>query len=106
MQLMPPTAKDISRTLKIADYDMKNPVDSIYFGTYYISWLNRFFKGNFRDVVAGYNAGAGNVIKWKKDYDHTDTDIYTEQIPFDETRAYVLCAEKYLIKYTLLLKKP
>jgi tetratricopeptide (TPR) repeat protein len=103
MQLMPPTAGDISKKLKQPVYDIKNPQDAIRFGTYYLSWLNKFFKGNFRDVVAGYNAGPGNIQKWKSEYDKSDIDLYTEQIPFDETRAYVLFTEKYLIQYNVIL---
>jgi predicted negative regulator of RcsB-dependent stress response len=104
MQLMPPTAKDISNKIRKSPYNMKDPSDSITFGAYYLSWLTKFFKGNFRDVIAGYNAGPGNVIKWKKELDKSDIDIYTEQIPFDETRGYVLYTEKYLIQYALLMR--
>jgi Transglycosylase SLT domain len=104
MQLMPPTAKDISNKIKKSPYNMKDPSDSITFGAYYLSWLTKFFKGNFRDVIAGYNAGPGSVIKWKKELDKSDIDIYTEQIPFEETRGYVLYTEKYLIQYALLMR--
>lgn len=103
MQLMPPTAKDISKKLSQPVYDIKKPEDAIRFGTYYLSWLNKFFKGNFRDIIAGYNAGPGNIQKWKSEYDKSDIDVYTEQIPFDETRAYVLFTEKYLIQYNVIL---
>jgi predicted Zn-dependent protease len=103
MQLMPSTAGDISKKIKQPLYDMKNPEDAIRFGTYYLSWLNKFFKGNLRDIVAGYNAGPGNIQKWKSQYDKTDIDVYTEQIPFDETRAYVLYTEKYLIQYNIIM---
>ena len=102
MQLMPPTAKDIAKNAKIGSYDMKVPSDAIRFGTFYLSWLNRYCKGNFRDMVAGYNAGAGNVIKWRKQFAASDEDLFTEQVPFEETRSYILRTEKYLIQYRLL----
>jgi soluble lytic murein transglycosylase len=66
MQLMPVTAKDISKNTKIREYDMKSPADAVRFGTFYLGWLSKYFKGNFSDMVAGYNAGAGNVNKWRK----------------------------------------
>lgn len=102
MQLMPPTAKDIAKNTKTASYDMKVPSDAIRFGSFYLNWLNRYCKGNFRDMVAGYNAGAGNVIKWRKQYASSDEDLFTEQVPFEETRSYILRTEKYLIQYRLL----
>jgi tetratricopeptide (TPR) repeat protein len=102
MQLMPPTAKDVSRNTKTPVYDMKIPSDAVRFGTFYLNWLKKYFKGNFRDMVAGYNAGAGNVNKWRKSYSSGDDDLYTEQVPFEETRGYILRTEKYLIQYRLL----
>lgn len=66
MQLMPATASGIASQLKMNEYNLKNPLTSIEMGAQYISWLNRYFKGNFDFIVAGYNAGAGNVNKWKK----------------------------------------
>ncbi|MGL4369176.1 MAG: transglycosylase SLT domain-containing protein [Spirochaetota bacterium] len=104
MQLMPPTAKDVAKKLKVAQYDMKNPADAIRFGANYLSWLDRFFKGNFREMVAGYNAGAGNVQKWKKQFAGSDEDLFTEQVPFEETRGYMLRTEKFLIQYGLFVK--
>ena len=105
MQLMPPTAKDVASKMKLFDYDMKNQVDAIRFGTYYLGWLEKYFKGNFRDMVAGYNAGAGNVNKWHKQYSRDDDDLFVEQVPFEETRGYMLRTEKYIIQYRLQLHK-
>jgi soluble lytic murein transglycosylase len=105
MQLMPITAKEISKNTKTREYDMKNPADAVRFGTFYLGWLSKYFKGNFSDMVAGYNAGAGNVNKWRKQYFSGDEDLYTEQVPFDETRSYILKTQKYLLQYRLLLQK-
>ncbi|HEY0164175.1 MAG TPA: lytic transglycosylase domain-containing protein, partial [Sphingomicrobium sp.] len=43
-------------------------------------------------AVASYNAGAGNVRKWVRNYGdprHTDVLRWIERIPFMETRGYV-----------------
>lgn len=105
MQLMPPTAKDIARNLKLKSYDMKRPADAIRFGAYYLAWLDRFFKGDIREMVAGYNAGPGNVQQWKKKYAEKDEDLFTERVPFDETRSYMLRIDKYFFQYSLILKR-
>lgn len=101
MQLMPPTAKQIARELKMKEFNLKDPLTSITFGIKYITWLNKMFKGDFENIVAGYNAGAGNVKKWIKD-SNADDDYSTEFIPFQETRYYILRTYKFLIQYKLL----
>jgi soluble lytic murein transglycosylase len=105
LQLMPATAKDIAKSIKVKEFELKDPADSIRFGTYYLSWLSRFFKGNRREMVAGYNAGAGNVQLWKKKYNALDEDQFAEQVPFDDTRGYMLLTDKFFIQYDLMLKR-
>ncbi|MDY6970200.1 MAG: lytic transglycosylase domain-containing protein, partial [Spirochaetota bacterium] len=106
MQLMPETAKGVAKDLKISSYDLKNPLISITFGTRYLQWLKRIFPGgytkSFEKIVGGYNAGAGNVIKWRKKLRYNDIDYYIEFIPFKETKGYILRTKKYLIQYKLI----
>jgi len=99
MQLMPPTAKDLARELGIKSFDLKNPCTSIQFGTRYLAWLRKFFNNNFTYMVAGYNAGAGNVQKWRQKFSSQDEDFFTEFIPFLETRYYILRTGKFLTQY-------
>jgi len=106
MQLMPPTAKGIANNLKISAYDLKDPCTSIKFGANYISWLNRYYKGQIEYMVAAYNGGAGNVDKWKaRELNSKDIDYFSEFTPFDETRDYIFRTKKYLIQYESVYKK-
>lgn len=104
MQLMPPTANGIAKELKIPKYDLIDPCTSIKFGANYISWLDRYYKGQIEYMVAGYNAGAGNVDKWKSAAANKDIDHFSEFTPFDETRDYIFRTKKYMIQYETIYK--
>lgn len=104
MQLMPATAKGIARSLGMKRFDLKDPCTSIRFGAHYLAWLDRMFKGNFVSAVAAYNAGAGNVIKWRKTLS-SDDDYFTEFLPFEETRYYILRTRKFLTQYEIMSRR-
>ena len=101
MQLMPNTAKDISKTLdsdeKVNFEDLSkeeiankllNPELNINLGTKYISTLINKYKSIELALVA-YNAGSGNVDNWIEQgiLDKNGTNI--ENVPFKETNNYV-----------------
>ncbi|OHD71236.1 MAG: hypothetical protein A2W19_10670 [Spirochaetes bacterium RBG_16_49_21] len=102
MQIMPGTAKGIARGLKINTYELTDPCTSIQIGAQYISRLFRHFKNNFHYMIAAYNAGAGNVTRWKDRIPAGDMDYFTEFTPFIETRYYILRTEKLLTQYNLI----
>jgi soluble lytic murein transglycosylase len=61
-------------------------------GSAYFQRLLNTWDGNVPLAVASYNAGAGNVRKWVRNYgDPRQTDVlrWIERIPFMETRGYV-----------------
>ena len=82
MQLTPSTARGIAiRTRGSAFHtdDLYNPEINIRYGAWYLE--NLFQKyGSERLVLAAYNAGQGNVDRWRAN---------GEPIQFPETRAYV-----------------
>ena len=86
MQLTPETARGIAiRTHGSAFHtkDLYNPEINIRYGAWYLHNLFRKY-GNERLVLAAYNAGQGNVDKWRAS---------GEGIQFAETRAYVETVE-------------
>lgn len=91
MQVMPNTAKEISIWLKeeYENIDLLKPDDNIRYGTWYLSSLNKQFKGNTMMVLAAYNAGSGRVTNWLELSPRDITSYRIEDIPFKETREYV-----------------
>ena len=84
MQIMLSTAKDMDP--EITQEELLAPDINIDLGSRYLKRLLTKFDGNIPKAVAAYNAGAGNVVKWKSE-EKGDLDI--EKIPFSETKKYV-----------------
>ncbi|HEY0143163.1 MAG TPA: transglycosylase SLT domain-containing protein [Thermoanaerobaculia bacterium] len=91
MQLMPPTANDHGRKLRIAfaSSRLENPDINIQLGTFHLRMLMNMFQNNQYLAVASYNAGQGNVLKWRRGAPRKPLDEFLESIPFPETRNYV-----------------
>lgn len=97
MQLMPATAKAVSRQLRTR-YDRdaltRDPAYNIELGSKYLGDLINQFDGSYIMAIAGYNAGPHRVRRWVKEFgDPRKPDVdpidWIEQIPFTETRNYV-----------------
>jgi soluble lytic murein transglycosylase-like protein len=71
MQLMPRTGRWMGAR------DLYNPEQNVDAGVKYIAYLDKRFDGDLRKIVAAYNGGEGNVMR------------YRGIPPFRETRQYV-----------------
>ena len=91
MQVMPATARWIAHKLGMSDYRKKQvgSMDSnLIFGTYYMKTILGWFDNNPVLASAAYNAGPSRARQWRGDIP-LEGAIYTETIPFSETRDYV-----------------
>ena len=88
MQLMPPTSKELARRLHTSS-NAENPRVNITLGTFYFKQLVDMFNGSQLLTVASYNAGMGNVLRWKRAAPGRPLDELIESMPFQETRNYV-----------------
>jgi soluble lytic murein transglycosylase len=97
MQLMPATAREQARRLKLR-YDLaKLTADESYnlrLGTDFLGNLVTRYGGLYPLAAAAYNAGPGNLNKWLARYGDprngkVDLIDWMESIPFEETRNYV-----------------
>lgn len=113
MQLMPATAKSVSRKLKISYSKNKltsQPDYNTLLGSTYLNTLIRKFDGSYILAIAAYNAGPSRVKRWTKEWGDPrrgDIDVidWIELIPFKETRNYVQRVMENLQVYRQLLRE-
>lgn len=91
MQLMPSTAATIANggKGKLDANSLTNPSTNIRFGVQHLRDLLTLYKGDLVLAIAAYNAGSGNVNRWRKSLGELPGDAFVESIPYPETREYV-----------------
>lgn len=103
MQLMPATAKQVSKQLKIrapSRQDLYTPAFNINLGSKYIGDMLKKFNGNRALASAAYNAGPHRVKAWLPEDNELPADVWVDTIPFTETREYV----RAIFEYTALFE--
>jgi soluble lytic murein transglycosylase len=104
MQIMFPTAKRFSK--KIKKQQLFIPSKNIPIGLKYLDILLKKFDGNLIYTIASYNAGEGNVDKWRiKHFNGKNILHDIENIPFKETRIYVKSILRNYFFYEELYKE-
>lgn len=101
MQLMPKTAKEVAGALQcpFSKRSLKDPAYNLRLGQTYLNQLLTLpqVQGNLMFVAVAYNAGPGNLNKWKNKMDYQDDPLmFLEVLPSKETRGFI---ERILINY-------
>ncbi|MES0490190.1 MAG: lytic transglycosylase domain-containing protein [Leptospirales bacterium] len=104
MQIMPATARDLNRRMKIQNLDLYNPEHSIQLAAKFFSYIYKRHHGEFELSAISYNAGPARVSRWLKEYKGADTQLFLEQIPIRETYYYVKRTSGYYHRYKVLLE--
>lgn len=102
MQLMPGTANQVARKLKIKRLKRDQIIDvktNIILGSNYLSGRYRYFNEHKVLATAAYNAGPNRVKKWLPEEGSIPADIWIDSIPYNETRNYVKNILAYLVIY-------
>ncbi len=111
MQLMPATAKSISKSAGVGFSLYRLTADPDYnltLGQSYLAGLLDDFKGSLPMAIAAYNAGPHRVRQWvRENGDPRDKEVdavdWVEMIPLNETRNYVQRVLENLQVYRLQL---
>ncbi|MEO8875718.1 MAG: lytic transglycosylase domain-containing protein, partial [Polyangiaceae bacterium] len=90
MQLLPETARVTAGDPKIDDQALMDPATNIRIGAKYLHELLNRFHGSAPLAVAAYNAGPEAVERWISRASGETLDVFVEQIPYAETRGYVI----------------
>ncbi|WP_338024944.1 transglycosylase SLT domain-containing protein [Alteromonas hispanica] len=94
MQLMPGTAKYVAQA-KVSQSQLFNVNENVEFGVQYLRYLMDKLNNNPVLVSASYNAGWRKVLEWLPENEALPVDIWIENIPYKETRAYVKAVMAY-----------
>lgn len=108
MQMMPATAKLMSKIYKIHFKDKKELFQqdkNITLGSAYLADLAKKFNNHPILMAAAYNAGPGKVKHWLHEFEGDDIDRFIEIIPWQETRNYLKNVLAYYVVYQYRLQK-
>jgi soluble lytic murein transglycosylase len=92
MQVMPETGRGLASGAGIRQWDadlLFNPEINVALGTRFLADQMRAYNGSLPSVFAAYNAGPGRIRTWSRFPEYRDEELFTERIPFTETRDYV-----------------
>ena len=109
MQLMPRTAEYIAKRKFRGEHKdtMKIPEYNLELGQKYVNHLfdQEYVGRNLMYGLVSYNAGPGNMLKWRKRQKSSRNDplLYVETVPAQETRKYVegIMARLWIYQYRL-----
>lgn len=101
MQIMPGTGKELARGLQYpwSPRKMREPAYNLSLGQNYLKQLMSHpeVNNNLIFTAVAYNAGPGNLAKWKKKMTYqNDPLLFIESIPSKETRSFV---ERIVVNY-------
>ncbi len=102
MQIMPATGARLAEAVGIEPWDdemLYHPEINVHLGTRYVAQHWDRFDGSLPSVFSAYNAGAHRVERWSNFPDYGREELFTERIPFRETRDYVKILTRNLALY-------
>lgn len=92
MQIMPATGRRLAEAVGIERWDpevLYHPEINVHLGTRYLAQHLENYDGSLPAVFSAYNAGSHRVEWWSEFPEYGNDQLFTERIPFRETRDYV-----------------
>jgi len=102
MQIMPATGRGLADAVGIDPWDpeaLYHPEINVHLGTRYLAQHMENYDGSLPSVFSAYNAGSHRVGWWREYPEYRDEELFTERIPFRETRDYVKILTRNLAVY-------
>lgn len=102
MQVMPETGRGLARGAGIDGWDVEllyQPEINAHLGTTFLSEQMRRWQGSLPSVFSAYNAGPNRIQAWQRFPEYEDEELFTERIPFRETRDYVKILTRNIAVY-------
>ncbi|HUR94801.1 MAG TPA: transglycosylase SLT domain-containing protein [Gemmatimonadales bacterium] len=96
MQVMPDLGGRLAQSLAYPVWDpvlLYQPDVSLQLGAFHLQELTARYAQPVH-VLAAYNAGASRVERWSQRVGVDDPEVFTERIPFAETRGYVRAIQR------------
>jgi soluble lytic murein transglycosylase len=113
MQILPQTAEFLAHRSGATTFrvtDLATPQVNIAYGSYYLRYLLDEYGDSTVLALAAYNGGESNVNRWVAEARAHGRRLSAGQIPFAETRAYVLkvlrVQREYRSQYADQLERP
>lgn len=106
MQLLDSTASEIAQDIECIDensIDLFDAKTNIFIGAKYFKTLVDRYNGNIKLAICAYNAGLGNVDRWQTvESIYSNFNVHISNIPFEETKTYLINVLKFYNKYVEL----
>jgi len=93
LQIMPTTGRRLASDAGWDEYRpewLYDPLTNIELSIRYVEELSKMFEGRWYAVAASYNAGEQVVSEWLKQRKSLLEEEFIEEIPYQETRDYVM----------------
>ena len=100
-QLMPSTAAETARGLKMPAFSLTDPADNVKIGLTYYSYMLGRFGGKPMRAMFAYNAGPSRMNAWAKESGELPDDLLLETLHLAQPRQYA----KNIIQATLAYGK-
>lgn len=106
MQVMPGTGEILARPLDVGRFTgelLKKPELNVTLGMRYLADQLEAYDERLPVVLSAYNAGPSRVTRWREIFpEFPDDELFSERIPFEETREYVKIVQQNSRMYRAL----
>lgn len=106
MQLLPGVAKQLATANKL-EYseanDLYKPEINIPLGAFELKSLMKKYNNQYILAVSGYNANDSAIRGWMKTRYRPDSVEFIEEVPYEETRAYIKLTMRNYVFYQRML---